>query len=76
MYYFHGAGSSNEPIVDGIAFSERYPIAAQPFRNSNGQIIPQGSLFPGAYPWLSWDATDFTASTVPLFRLNRRAGLV
>ncbi len=76
LYYHLGAGTPLEPMVDGLKFSDRYPIAQQPLRSPDGTVFGPGEYFPGGYPWLSFDATDFTASTVPLFKGGRRAGVI
>jgi cytochrome c peroxidase len=51
--------------VGGIAFQDRYPIAAQQLRASDGTPFNQGDDFHGAYPWISHDGTElFFISTV------------
>lgn len=76
LYYEHGAGSPNEPMVDGLRFSERYPIAAEALKDSTGQPFTADDYIPGPYPWLSWDATDLMIPVVANFRGAVRSGLV
>ena len=36
LFTTHGAGSGSEPMVDGVLFSERYPIAQAPLLHGDG----------------------------------------
>ncbi|GHA11992.1 hypothetical protein GCM10008090_22270 [Arenicella chitinivorans] len=72
MYTAHGAGSANESLFSGNQrFSERFPIAAQPIEDYAGNVAP--TLF-GAYPWVSFDASEVVFSSVPNFFGARRQG--
>ena len=54
MYGVHGPGSGNEPLVDGVLFSERYPIAAAPITHGDGSPI---DWIRGQYYWANPDGT-------------------
>ena len=75
LYYTLGPGSTRERMVDGLPFSKRYPIAAQPMRGPRGDILPQGTYIPGAYPWLSFDASEAFFPTVKAFDGPRRSAM-
>lgn len=74
MYWAHGAGALTEPIIDGVKFSDRYPIAKKQLRDAYGNIFAADDGYPGAYPWLSLDNGDLFCSTVSTFFAARRAG--
>ncbi|ANM30770.1 hypothetical protein ABI59_16060 [Acidobacteria bacterium Mor1] len=48
LYATHGAGAGSEPLVDGVPFSERYPIAAAPILHGDGTPI---DWIRGQYFW-------------------------
>lgn len=52
IYNAHGAGSSNEPLVDGVPFSERFPIAAAQISHGDGSGI---EWVRGQYFWANPD---------------------
>ncbi len=52
MYATHGAGAGNEPVIDGVLFSERYPIAAAPITHGDGSPI---DWVRGQYFWANPD---------------------
>ncbi len=54
MYNTHGPGSGNEPLVDGVRFSERFPIAAAPITHGDGSSI---DWVRGQYYWANPDGT-------------------
>lgn len=54
MYTTHGPGSGNEPLVDGVRFSERFPIAAAPITHGDGSPI---DWIRGQYYWANPDGT-------------------
>lgn len=74
MYWVHGPGSGNETLVDGVEFSDRYPIAKNQLRDPYGVPFQRDDGYPGAYPWLSLDNGDLFCSTVATFFAARRAG--
>lgn len=47
-------------LVNGVLFSERYPIGAKPLVAGDGTSL--SVPFCGAYPWMSLDATDIVFS--------------
>ncbi|MCB0348119.1 MAG: hypothetical protein KDD37_04750 [Bdellovibrionales bacterium] len=73
MYWVHGAGSANEPVIDGVKFSDRYPIAKQQLRDAYGNYFAAEDGYPGAYPWLSLDNSDLFCPTVATFFAARRS---
>ena len=75
LYYTLGPGSDDELVVDGVPFSKRYPIAAQPMRGPKGEVLEKGTYLPGAYPWLSFDASEAFFPTVKSFDGPRRSGM-
>jgi len=76
LYYNLGPGSDDEVMVDGIPFSKKYPIAAKPMRDPNGNILPKGTYLPGAYPWLSFDASEAFFPSVRAFDGPLRSAVV
>lgn len=76
MYWTHGPGARAETMVDGVRFSERYPIAQNAFRDPSGRVLQSGDLIPGPYPWLSPDATELFFTSVATFRGAIRSGTV
>ncbi len=74
MYWFDRntmVGPANGPQVK---FSELFPISATPLKSPDGEIFTQHSPFPGAYPWISFDATEISFSVVPNFKAVKRSG--
>jgi cytochrome c peroxidase len=74
MYFQHGPGSLREPLVDGVKFSDKYPIAKKQLRDPFGVPFAAQDGYPGAYPWLSLDNSDLFAATVSTFFAARRSG--
>jgi cytochrome c peroxidase len=69
MYWTHGPGNTTqgEKIIAGVPFSKRYPLAAKPLVDDSGKIFVKGSFLVGAYPWLSFDASELFSPTVNSF---------
>ena len=44
-------------------------------RGPHGEILPQGTYIPGAYPWLSFDASEAFFPTVKAFDGPRRSAM-
>ena len=76
MYWTHGPGSARETLVEGVPFSERYPIAKRPLRMPDGRVLHNDDYLPGPYPWLSFDASELFVSTVAIFSGPGRSGSV
>ena len=56
--------------VAGLRFDERYPLAQEPLRSSDGQTYT--GLVHGAYPWISRDGSElFLTTTVTEDRARR-----
>ena len=74
MYWVHGAGAASETMVDGVAFSERYPLARRPLVDPAGRVLHEDNLISGTYPWLSFDASELFVSTVATYSGRIRSG--
>ena len=59
----------------GCPFPRGDPIAAQPMRGPKGEVLEKGTYLPGAYPWLSFDASEAFFPTVKSFDGPRRSGM-
>ena len=60
-------------VVNGVPFSELYPIARAPMTNADGSLLT--TPFEGAYPWMTLDGTDVVFSarhTNEIFGSGRR----
>lgn len=78
MYYEHGPGAHSETILpNGAKFSQQYPIARKPIsifaaatREQEGTVraLKAHEPVPGAYAWLSWDASELFFPTVRTFK--------
>ena len=44
--------------IEGLPFSERYPLAQQPILDATGNDYNRGELIKGAYPWISRDGSE------------------
>ena len=54
MYYVHGPGNpSGQTTVNQHPFSDHFPLAAQPIKQYNGEVLGQSDVVKGAYPWVS-----------------------
>lgn len=49
--------------VDGMRLADRYPLAARQLRGPDGATLAPGSLYRGAYPWISQDGTELFHTT-------------
>jgi len=66
MYSTYGPGrSGGEYMINGIPFSQHYPIARYPLRDYRGVTV-SAPVF-GAYPWLSFDASEVFVGSKPGF---------
>ena len=71
MYEVHGPDSANEVIINGQKFSDIFPLARHDVVDYNG--TPVSEVF-GAYPWLSFDASEAFFQTIPGWHGGRRHG--
>jgi len=53
MYY-----DDRDTDVDGVKFSERYPISQEPIKDATGLAYARNQLVKGAYPWVSHDGSE------------------
>ena len=76
MYWTHGPGNKSlgEKIIGGVPFSNRYPLAAKPLIDGSGKIFGKGTFVVGAYPWLSFDASELFTPTIHSFYGPARQG--
>lgn len=78
MHWVHGPGASGtlgEAIVDGVPFSERYPVAREPMRDYQGVVIPEGEYVFGPYPWISFDGSEIFFPTIKIVTGPARSGV-
>ncbi len=61
IYMTHGPGSGSEPLVDGVLFSERYPIAAAPILHGDGTPV---DWVRGQYFWANPDGNGLVFNAV------------
>jgi cytochrome c peroxidase len=52
-------------VLNGKTLAERYPLARKPLRDATGQIYTQGSIFRGAYPWISLSGEELIYTAAP-----------
>jgi len=57
-----------DQLVAGVPFADRYPIARAALKSADGQPLPAGSAYRGAYPWISQEGAE-------LFHTATQAGL-
>src|SRR5262245_31050737 len=61
--FLHEQGTT----INGVSFARLYPIAAAAMTTGDGQPLPNQPIpfaFPGAYPWITLDATDIVFSAI------------
>ena len=71
MYEQDGAGAYPETTIGDRKFSDIFPIARHDVVDYNGD--PVTAIF-GAYPWLSYDASEAFFQTIPGWHGGRRHG--
>ena len=76
MHWVHGPGAARETMVNGVPFSQRYPLAQRPLRDPDGRVLRPDDLISGPYPWLSFDASELFVSTVATFSGAIQSGSV
>ncbi|MEM9553124.1 MAG: cytochrome c peroxidase [Acidobacteriota bacterium] len=80
MYWRHGPGAAAETLLpDGTLFSDAYPIARRPLvvHARDGGVtgaleLDESTSLPGAYPWLSWDASELFFPITPSYKATLR----
>ena len=68
LYTTHGAGAANEPIVDGVPFSQRYGLGRHPIVHGDGSPVDavRGQYFwldPDG-DWLVWNGNGHAATSI------------
>lgn len=75
LYSHLGPGrSGGEYKVMGTPFSQLYPLAKNPLKDSYGIDFGKSTKLTGAYPWLSYDGSELFMTTISLFKMATRTG--
>jgi cytochrome c peroxidase len=61
--------------VGGVRMDRRYPIAREPIRDAEGNVLPQGHEIRGAYPWISLSGESLLYTATRAEDGATRAGL-
>jgi len=66
--------NDRDNLIDGIALGRRFPLAQQPIRDMDGNILDGTDEINGAYPWISRDGSEVFFQSMRAVDNANRAG--
>ena len=75
IYFDHGPGRrGGERKINGVPFSEHYPIAKKRLKTFDGKSVPWNSWIKGGYPWVSLTGSEVFYQSISGFHGAARFG--